>query len=78
MRRINYIDSCFTGCVSLTGESPYTLITAEDGTERKVHLYERERGDDFPNAPVSKSAHAECFAGCTGLTDYEDMPDTWR
>lgn len=78
VRRINYIDSCFTGCVSLTGESPYTLITAEDGTERKVHLYERERGDDFPNAPVSKSAHAECFAGCTGLTDYEDMPDTWR
>lgn len=78
VRRINYIDSCFEGCVSLTGESPYTIIIAEDGTQSKVHLYERTKGDDFPYAPTSSSAHASCFAGCTSLTDYNDMPSTWR
>jgi hypothetical protein len=78
VRRINYIDGCFEGCVSLTGESPYTVIVAEDGTERKVHLYERERGDDFPNAPVTDSAHSGCFAGCTNLADYSDIPSSWR
>ena len=78
VRRINYIDSCFEGCTSLTGESPYTIIVAEDGTQTKVHLYERTKGDDFPNVPSSASAHEACFAGCTGLTDYNDMPTTWR
>ncbi len=78
VRRINYIDSCFEGCVSLTGESPYTTLVAEDGSEKRVHLYERERGDDFPNAPVTESAHEDCFAGCELLTDYNNMPTTWR
>lgn len=78
VRRINYIDSCFEGCTSLTGESPYTIIVAEDGTQTKVHLYERTKGDDFPNVPSSASAHEACFAGCAGLTDYNDMPTTWR
>ncbi len=78
VRRINYIDSCFEGCTSLTGESPYTIVVAEDGTQTKVHLYERTKGDDFPNVPSSASAHEACFAGCTGLTDYNDMPTTWR
>ncbi len=78
VRRINYIDSCFKGCTSLTGESPYTVIIAGDGTESHIHLYERERGDDFPNAPVSTSAHADCFSGCTGLTDYANIPSSWR
>ncbi|MEE1099715.1 MAG: hypothetical protein UHY58_07320, partial [Alistipes sp.] len=78
VRRINYIDRCFAGCSSLTGESPYTALTADDGTEKRVHLYERERGDDFPNAPTSSSAHADCFEGCANLTDYKNMPSTWR
>ena len=78
VRRINYIDRCFAGCSSLTGESPYTTLTADDGTEKRVHLYERERGDDFPNAPTSSSAHADCFEGCANLTDYKNMPSTWR
>lgn len=78
VRRINYIDSCFAGCSSLTGESPYTVITAADGSQKRVHLYERERGDDFPNAPVNSSAHADCFLGCTGLSDYGTIPSTWR
>lgn len=78
VRRINYIDGCFEGCESLVGESPYTVIVADDGTETKVHLYERERGDDFPTVPSSSSAHADCFAGCKKLTDYSDMPSSWR
>lgn len=78
VRRINYIDGCFNGCIRLEGESPYTMITLEDGTQKKVHLYERERGDDFPTVPSSSSAHAECFAGCKKLSDYYDMPTSWR
>ena len=78
VRRINYIDGCFDGCTSLTGESPYTIITSEDGTQTKVHLYERTRGDDFPIAPTSSSAHEACFGGCSGLTDYQDMPSSWK
>ncbi len=78
VRRINYIDGCFENCRTLKGESPYTIITAEDGTQTKVHLYERTKGTDFPNAPTSSSAHAGCFAGCIKLSDYKDMPDTWK
>ncbi|MBQ3247118.1 MAG: hypothetical protein IJB08_03670, partial [Alistipes sp.] len=78
VRRISYIDSCFSGCTSLTGESPYTTITAADGTVSRIHLYERERGDDFPNAPISASTHADCFKGCSGLSDYANIPSTWR
>lgn len=77
-RRINYIDSCFEGCTSLTGESPYTILTDAEGNETKVHLYERTRGDDFPNAPTSSSAHTACFAGCTGLSDYDSIPADWK
>lgn len=78
VRRINYIDGCFDGCSALTGESPYTIIVAEDGTESKVHLYERTKGTYFPYAPTSDSAHKSCFAGCTNLTDYSDMPASWK
>lgn len=73
VRRINYIDNCFNGCTSLTGESPYTMIDGE-----KVHLYERVQGDVFPRVPSSKSAYLACFAGCTGLSDYANMPEEWK
>lgn len=78
VRRISYIDDCFYNCRSLTGESPYTIITAEDGTQTKVHLYERVKGDDFPYVPSSTSAHEACFAGCIKMTDYMDMPASWK
>lgn len=78
VRRINYIYNCFDGCTSLTGESPYTVLTSEDGTETKVHLYERERGTDFPVIPSSASSHSECFAGCNGLSDYSGIPSDWK
>ena len=73
VRRISYINSCFEGCTSLTGESPYTII---DG--KKVHLYEREQGEDFPRIPSNKTAHAGCFSGCIGLSDYANIPDEWK
>ena len=73
IRRISYIDGCFKGCHSLSGESPYTIVG-----EQKVHLYERTKGNDFPIVPTTSSATKECFAGCEGLTDYSSMPETWR
>ncbi|MBR1963033.1 MAG: leucine-rich repeat protein [Alistipes sp.] len=72
-RRINYIDNCFNGCTAITGESPYTMIG-----EKKVHLYERTKGTDFPTIPSNSTAHADCFAGCEGLSDYTKMPSAWR
>lgn len=78
VRRINYINKCFSGCTSLTGESPYTVVTNAEGEDIKVHLYERTRGDDFPNAPTSSSAHTDCFAGCQGLSDYANIPEDWK
>lgn len=78
VKRINYIGKCFSGCSSLSGESPYTVLVDDEGTEKKVHLYERERGDDFPIAPVSSSAHAGCFTGCTSLDDYSMIPTDWK
>jgi len=73
VRRINYVNRCFNGCVSLKGESPYTVIAGE-----KVHLYERQRGDDFPVVPSSASANKECFTGCVGLDDYNAIPSSWK
>lgn len=78
VRRINYINRCFDGCSSLSGESPYTVITDADGIESKIHLYERERGTDFPTVPSSSSAHSGCFAGCDGLADYSEIPSAWK
>ncbi len=73
VRRISFIDYCFADCTSLTGESPYTVIG-----EEKVHLYERVQGEDFPRVPSNKTAHAGCFSGCIGLSDYANMPDEWK
>jgi hypothetical protein len=73
VRRISFIDNCFSSCTALTGESPYTMIG-----DKKVHLYERTQGTDFPRVPSNSTAHADCFAGCEGLSDYAAMPTTWR
>ena len=73
VRRISYIGKCFENCSSLTGESPYTLVG-----QTKVHLYERTKGEEFIINPTSDSAHADCFAGCTKLSDFGQMPSSWR
>ena len=63
----------FSGCTALTGESPYTLINV-DGTDVKVHLYERSSYPEHFAAPVN---YKKCFNGCVGLTDYTNIPSTW-
>ncbi len=63
---------CFNGgslASSLTGESPYDVIDGE-----KVHLYERE---NYPDIYVTPTNTRRCFYSCTGLTDYDEIPDLW-
>ena len=60
------------------GELFVDVVTNAEGEEVKVHLYERTRGDGFPNAPTSSSAHTDCFAGCQGLSDYANIPEDWK
>ena len=59
----------FYGCTALTGESPYTTINV-DGTDVKVHLYERSSYPDYFTAPTS---YTKAFCNCTGLTDYTEI-----
>ena len=73
VRRISFINNCFEGCTALTGESPYTMIG-----EQKIHLYERTQGTDFPRIPSNRTAHEACFIGCTGLSDYDNIPTEWK
>lgn len=61
--RATNFSKTFSGCTAVTGESPYTTVNGV-----KVHLYERSV-PDF-TAPTSFKS---CFAGCTGLSDYEEM-----
>lgn len=58
--------------------SQSSVVFDAEGEEVKVHLYERTRGDDFPNSPTSSSAHTDCFAGCQGLSDYANIPEDWK
>lgn len=62
--KVTNFGKTFSGCTSLTGESPYTVI---DGV--KYHLYERENHDSFSTVKTT----ADCFSGCTGLTDYSTI-----
>ncbi len=71
-KKINITQYMFMGCTGLTGESPYTVV---DGA--KVHLYERnDHLDVFTKIP-NKDAKGT-FAGCTGLSDYDSMPDKYK
>ena len=63
--KVNNFDYTFYGCTKLSGESPYTVI---DGV--KYHLYERYLKTDHFRTPSMTS----CFMGCTGLSDYSNIP----
>ena len=70
-------DQTFSNCTNLSGESPYTII---DGT--KYYLYERKQRPDYFATP-EESFHNnensnECFLGCTSLSDYNDIPSSWK
>ena len=64
----------FRDCTALTGESPYTIINV-DGTDVKVHLYERSSYPEHFTAPTS---YNKAYYSCTGLTDYADIPGSWK
>ena len=64
----------FRDCTALTGESPYTIINV-DGTDVKVHLYERSSYPEYFTAPTVSSI---CFQNCTGLSDYDNIPANWK
>jgi len=68
-KKVTNFGKAFMGCKALTGESPYSIVN-----DAKVHLYERTTALGFSNV----STKTDCFDGCTGLSDYGDMPTTWK
>ena len=59
----------FAGCSALEGESPATEIG-----DRIYHLYERAENPVEFTVPDGRY----CYAGCTGLTDYDRIPEEWK
>ena len=69
-RLLTVTEGVFMNCSSLSGESPYTVI---DGV--KVHLYERNA---FPEHFAAINSCYLCYFGCTGLSDYDGIPASWK
>ena len=72
--KVTDFNNTFKGCTTLSGESPYTIINV-DGTDVKVHLYERS---SYPEHFAAITSYASCFYNCTGLTDYANIPGSWK
>ncbi len=70
-KAVKSFSSAFKNCSEWTGESPYTEV---GGT--KVHIYERNDHTDDGFATVTVNANV--FYNCTKLTDYDEIPDTWK
>ena len=68
------VGGTFGACRNLTGESPYTVINV-NGVDTKVHLYERSNYPVYFTAP---NVSRYCFENCTGLTDYDNIPSSWK
>ena len=68
-RKIKTFNRTFYYCNLLSGESPYTLIG-----DVKVHLYERA---DYPDYFATPTSHYSCFSS-RNLTDYDQIPDSWK
>lgn len=68
-RNLTHALGIFNSCTSLTGESPYTMVG-----DKKVHLYERKNYPEYFTTPSADSS----FSGCTGLTDYAQIPSKWK
>lgn len=69
--KLKSIKNVFNGCTSLTGESPYTMVNGA-----KVHLYERTTDNGF--VVITSTNATDAFAGCSGLSDYDAMPASWK
>lgn len=59
----------FGGCANLKGESPYTILN-----DVKCHLYERKNHSESFVNPKGDG----CFANCSSLSDYKEIPDNWK
>ena len=70
MRILQSTTRLFHGCHSLSGESPYTLVSG-----KKVHLYERQY---HPTEFLEITNHSETYDNCTELTDYGTIPNDWK
>ena len=70
-RQLRIVGSLFEGCSALSGESPYTTI----GNGTKVHLYERS---NYNTEFVAPDNYVWCFRHCTGLSDYDAIPNHWN
>ena len=57
-------------CSALTGESSYTMVNG-----KKVHLYERQ---NYPEHFTTPKYFKYAFYGCTGLTDFAQIPSDWK
>ncbi|MCD8030840.1 MAG: hypothetical protein LUF85_08500 [Bacteroides sp.] len=64
--QIRYFNECFCDCKALTGETPKD----PDGGE----LWERAGKEGYPGS-ISASY---CFENCTGLSNYDKIPDNWK
>ena len=63
---VTSFSSCFATCVSLSGTTPKDT----DGGE----LWERAGKEGYP-ASVSG---VDCFRECTGLSNYDEIPEDWK
>ena len=70
MRMLRNTSNAFSQCTALTGESPYTVVNGQ-----KVHLYERQKN---PTSFLDIKTFYGTYAGCTNLSDYTSIPDTWK
>ncbi len=68
-KKLNTYLIAFQNCSSLTGESPYTMVSGQ-----KVHLYERNASNGFAFTMSS----VQCFQGATKLSDYGAIPAGWK
>lgn len=69
-RKVINFDTAFYACASLNSESPYTIINGE-----KCHIYERINFTDYFTTPVVVGM---CFTGCDNLSDFMNIPDSWK
>ena len=69
-RSVTNFNETFSKCSNLKGESPYTVING-----LKCHLYERGESEGFFTTPITK---VDCFSECMGLSDYSNIPSSWK
>jgi len=67
------VTNAFSGCTSLSGESPYTIVNGI-----KYHLYDRTTENNPASGLTALTSTAGCFKGCTQLSDYAQIPDAWK